>query len=340
MKKILFAIAVTTLFLRTPVYADLLPTPSEQIKSVMQSKNIDLKNLAQLQLAKISFYNPFIDFKTKILTALKYKELTENAIQLINSGNNLNIKNEKGESLLYIALKMQNEAIVQALIQNGVDVNKKDKDGNTPLHFLINQYDVDWALLFQNHEDPVVDITDKLTSLLIKNGADVNAKDNTGKTPLHIACKSKNVDVIRFLLKNGADVNAKDNTGKTPLFYKDNDGEPPLFYVQDKEIAKLLIENGADVNIKDNDGNAPLHFLIKDEYPSSYLIELIKLFVKNGADINIKDKYGKSALYWASIREDKYILNVIKKHQSQPKKIGQNQVLSNLTSSLNDHING
>ena len=304
MKKILFAIAVTTLFLRTPVYADVLLTPSEQIKSVMQSK----KNLAQLQLAKISLYNPFIDFKTKILTALKYKELTENAIQLINSGNNLNIKNEKGESLLYIALKMQNEAIVQALIQNGVDVNKKDKDGNTPLHFLINQYDVDWALLFQNHEDPVVDITDKLTSLLIKNGADVNAKDNTGKTPLHIACKSKNVDVIRFLLKNGADVNAKDNTGKTPLFYKDNDGEPPLFYVQDKEIAKLLIENGADVNIKDNDGNAPLHFLIKYKYHSFYIIELIKLLVKNGADINIKDKDGKTPLFYVKDKETTKLL--------------------------------
>lgn len=201
MKKILFAIAVTTFFLRTPVYADVLLTPSEQIKSVMQSKNIDLKNPAQLQLAKISLYNPFIDFKTKILTALKYKELTENAIQLINSGNNLNIKNEKGESLLYIALKMQNEAIVQALIRNGVDVNKKDKDGNTPLHFLINQYDSDWALFFQNHENSVVDITDKLTSLLIKNGADVNIKDNNGKTPFDYIKKEEIKNLFKQYIK-------------------------------------------------------------------------------------------------------------------------------------------
>jgi ankyrin repeat protein len=61
--------------------------------------------------------------------------------------------------------------------------------------------------------------TPEVVSLLLQNGADVNAKDVTGRTALISAATGfgPNLEVVFLLLENGADVNAKNNDGKTAL---------------------------------------------------------------------------------------------------------------------------
>ena len=89
----------------------------------------------------------------------------------------------------------------------------------------------------------------------LADGADVNAKDKYGLTPLHHAAWQGRNEIVELLIANGADVNAKDVDGGTPLHYAAWQGR--------NEIVELLIAKGADVNAKDDVGKTPLDWAIK-----------------------------------------------------------------------------
>jgi ankyrin repeat protein len=100
----------------------------------------------------------------------------------------------------------------------------------------------------------------KLTSILILKylvvnyGADVNAKDETGSTPLLEISKQEILncsEILKILIEKGAaDVNAKNNNGETPLHN--------ACAWSSLKVVKCLVEKGADVNSKNNENHTPL----------------------------------------------------------------------------------
>jgi ankyrin repeat protein len=102
---------------------------------------------------------------------------------------------------------------------------------------------------------------------LLSNGAEVDIRDKNGMTPLLLAARKGNREIVKLLLAHGADVNAQDYyLAWTPLILASALGH--------KEVVKLLLEYGADVDIKDQNGMTALKYAIKNGYKE--IVALLK----------------------------------------------------------------
>jgi ankyrin repeat protein len=83
-------------------------------------------------------------------------------------------------------------------------------------------------------------------SSLLDRGADVNARNSAGQTPLLEAAQNGHVKAMGIFLSRGADVNARDDHGRTALMIAAG--------AEDVKMVRLLLSKGADVNVKDESG--------------------------------------------------------------------------------------
>ncbi|HNW81916.1 MAG TPA: ankyrin repeat domain-containing protein [bacterium] len=125
---------------------------------------------------------------------------------------------------------------------------------------------------------------------LINKGADINAKDKEGDTPLQYAIRFGRIDAFRLLLEKGADINSKNNSDTTPLSM--------ALQAKQKEMAEILLQKGASVNIANAAGVTPLMLASSGHRHSDP--DLVKLIISKGADINAKDSTGRTALFYAA----------------------------------------
>ncbi|GHM58178.1 MAG: hypothetical protein sL5_06130 [Candidatus Mesenet longicola] len=139
-----------------------------------------------------------LDLDEELLTAAESGDLNK-IKSLITQGANLNTKDGNGSTPLHYASWNGNLSIVKHLIEKGANLKIKNLNNRTPL------YDAS----LNGHLDVV--------RYLIEKGVDINVADEENWTPLHCAVSEGHLDIVKHLINNGANFNAKNSDGKTPL---------------------------------------------------------------------------------------------------------------------------
>jgi acid stress-induced BolA-like protein IbaG/YrbA len=122
---------------------------------------------------------------------------------------------------------------------------------------------------------------------LIRNGEDVNEREEDGTTALDLAVSHGNLKMIRRLLRNGANVNSVHTNGETALFWLTEENAVPTL--------KLLLRSGLNVNHTNVDGDTPL---IRFATYGTYMV--VNALLEQGADVNAQNKAGRTALMEAA----------------------------------------
>ncbi len=112
--------------------------------------------------------------------------------------------------------------LMKTLLEKGADVNAHDADGKTPLHSAIFAFPsafpkTNSASAVTNWREAENKKIIAAATFLLERGADINARDSNGTTPLLLAIQWGHPEIAKFLIARGADVHLKNNKGVTPL---------------------------------------------------------------------------------------------------------------------------
>jgi ankyrin repeat protein len=171
------------------------------------------------------------------------------AKRLMAAGANINAVDASLETPLYLAVIEQDEAAAWLLIAAGADLEAQGPMG-TPLHVAARHNSVD------------------MVTLLLKNGAKIDARNRELATPLALAAWRGSLDAAKVLLAKGADIEARNVRGQTPLFYA-------VVGPNAVNLVPFLIEHGAEINVRDTAGITALDLAIRhDRKPASEILRV------------------------------------------------------------------
>ncbi|XP_049943832.1 serine/threonine-protein phosphatase 6 regulatory ankyrin repeat subunit A-like isoform X2 [Schistocerca serialis cubense] len=131
---------------------------------------------------------------------------------------------------------------------------------------------------------------------LLATGADVGARDTSGKTALHLSANSPSR--LRFLLQTGADVALRDGSGRTALHFAATSG--------DKEAVACLLQAGARVDVMDTQLQTALHSVIQGSN-----LEVLQQLLAVSSDVNTADTYGCTPLHLAAERGNEAVIQAL-----------------------------
>jgi len=216
---------------------------------------------------------------------------------LIRHSVDLNIRDIEDHNLLHMAAWKGHIEIAQMLLEHDgttkVFINAPNKNGQTPLHLATqhNRHNI-VDLLLKFGADPNAKDNDDMTplfftsqstrsravvKLLLARGARVDVRNKNRQTPLHVASQHVNHNNMELLLKSGAVVDEQDNDKMTPLLLA---SQSP----RSGSAAWLLLNNGASVKVQNSHGQTPLHLASENNFP-----DVVELMLQLGAEVNARD---------------------------------------------------
>ena len=181
--------------------------------------------------------------KFDILHAITHYKIPKTIKFAIESGANITMTGYSNEGALHLAAAHELKEIAELLISNGIDINAKDKNGKTPLHYAAKK-------------------SLEMVKFLISHGADINATTNQKETALHYAAK-KSLEMVEFLVSHGADINATTYLNKTALYFAQ--------YYDKNDIVEFLISHSAKEKSGEQEEDEEDGKSMSSSYSFSYL---------------------------------------------------------------------
>ncbi|KAK3733426.1 hypothetical protein RRG08_057932 [Elysia crispata] len=287
---------------------------------------------------------------------------------LVESGASVN-RVHPNKSPLIVAIENNcNLDVLLSLLKHGADVNEiGDDEGNTPLTAVFARYSTRFSNINPSFEkallkagaDPNKGHSDRKTAFhpsrcmfiggleiierLIDAGADLEARNSDGMTPLLLAAREQQPEVIKLLKKYGVNMKAVDNDGKNAVFQtferghghhetlqlvadKDQvnmqmpDGLTPLILAakkHDENAIEIFLKAGADPHKKNNNQETALSILLDRYFHRLEFMAGLKMLIRHGALLSLP-KYGCVNLYRMIICNERKLVQLMVTHGMAP----------------------
>lgn len=266
---------------------------------------------------------------------------------LIQEGYSVNDEIGRVDSYLRIALDYGNIPVAHLLLELGADAHSMNRDGKTPMEAALSKnkpkktcvsavkllfeagVSVNAVAIDETLEKPlhlaVQNHLPSAVSFLLQKGADGNIRNRNGSTPLHYACNSDQVEMIKLLTLHNVDLYVENEAKETSLFivvmrgYNEAlgalvnggcdinqvllNGTLTAIHAAVDECdltqVKHVLSLGADPNIQVRSGATPLHVLAartrcknlaEENCKVRLSLDILEVLVEKGANINAKDK--------------------------------------------------
>lgn len=250
----------------------------------------------------------------------------KNAYRLIERGFNIH---KLPTELLILAATETNVDFVKYLVNKGIDPNKKNKSGDTPLEAVLykstrKEIDINIIHYLYNLTDIKPDVFEFMERLpdkpqvllaILGDNFDYNAKSKNGITLVEFANENWSDKTMIDLLYKKADSSFKNDLIE-PLIPNKIENLSRLFeQFEDDFLAESLLsvlDQGSDPDLQDEDGNTLLHNIIehKDKLSWTNTEQLLTNLIDKKANVNIQNKVGLTPLMLAA-QSYKSILEII-----------------------------
>jgi ankyrin repeat protein len=239
---------------------------------------------------------------------------------LLEAGADIRARNSKGKTALHLACEGGHTATVMRLLAQTKEVRNtlldvRDKDQRTALHSSLDFPSPPSRSLYESRRD--------IALILLESARpdELNAADKYGLTPLHLAARGKDGDIIKMILNRGGNLAALDNSGKFPLHHAvaakwwvnlevidillrssaqesglegRQSGDPERVWKRDRanSMDNSFTKRAADsLRQRDENGQTPLHIAV-----TTGAFNVVRFLLENKIDVTIRDRLGRTAL--------------------------------------------
>ncbi|MBR5887069.1 MAG: ankyrin repeat domain-containing protein [Akkermansia sp.] len=289
-------------------------TPEQATEQLHQLKNKRYRTKPQQYLAELEALleagaNPNIpnSYGESYMFYAAFSAREPKELELVlKYGGDVHARDKYGNTPLHHAYGRNTELLLAA----GSSPNAVNNDGAPVITHVITE------IIWRNPDDwPACIYTASLTvSLLLQAGADANAADAHGNTALHYFLQgSDNADIVSELIAKGANINARNKDGATPLMLGATQG-------WSKTLDSFLKNHAPDLNARDYRGLTAMHYAAEHAGTSPTTIAKaggstgnapedaillnniaeLKHYITAGGNVNAKGTHGSTLLHWAA----------------------------------------